>query len=327
MSRESTTTEPQSLTASRKDFAWLIGMSTVQLVVLLPFSAYIASLPFIQDEWGMTNTQSGIVFSAFLVGYALSSLVLVPLTDRISPSRVMIAGVIAIALSNLLFPLLAQDFWSGSFLRLLMGAGHVATYIPGIKLVSSRFAGGRRGMAVGMFVSAGYAGTTVSYVFMGALLSNTPSWRDAYMITALVGLIGVLLSFLLVRDRTGRVSTAQDDSARGKGLLSLEMLRDRAVVLAILAYALHTAELYMARLWLPLLLGATFIQSGREPLEAAALAATLSGLMFMMGIFGVFLGGIFSDYLGRTAGASLIFALSGASSFVIGWLVGVPPGS
>ena len=146
------------------------------------------------------------------------------------------------------------------------------------------------------------------------------------MITALVGLIGVLLSFLLVRDRTVRSGTAQDDSVRGKGLLSLEMLRDRAVVLAILAYALHTAELYLARLRLPLLLGATFIQSGREPLEAAALAAMLSGLMFMMGIFGIFLGGIFSDYLGRTAGASLIFALSGAISFVIGWLVGVPPG-
>ena len=47
--------------------------------------------------------------------------------------------------------------------------------------------------------------------------------------------------------------------------------------------------------------------------------------MFMMGIGGVFLGGMLSDYFGRSAGAAVIFFLSGACSFAVGWLVGVPP--
>ncbi|MCH8185671.1 MAG: MFS transporter, partial [Chloroflexi bacterium] len=59
-------------------------MSSILLLVLLPFSSYIASLPIIRDEWQMSNAQAAVVFSAYLIGYAVSSLVLVPLTDRIS---------------------------------------------------------------------------------------------------------------------------------------------------------------------------------------------------------------------------------------------------
>jgi MFS family permease len=93
----------------------------------------------------------------------------------------------------------------------------------------------------------------------------------------------------------------------------------------ILAYALHTAELYLARLWLPLLLGVTLMANGRSALEATTTAATLSGFMFMMGIIGAFAGGIVSDYLGRNKGAAFIFATSGLCSFIAGWLVGLPP--
>ena len=305
------------------DALWLAGMSSILLLVLLPFSSYIASLPFIRDEWQMSNAQAAVVFSAYLIGYAVSSLVLVPLTDRMSPERVLLISVLVIAVSNLLFPVLARDLWSGSLLRLIAGAGHVGVYIPGIQLVSSRFPGSRRGTAVGIFVGTGYAGTTLSYVFMGQLLNTTDSWREAYFITALAGLIGVALAYLLTRGRA--TPRAEAEAQPRKGRLNLEMLRDKSMVLVILAYGLHTAELYLARLWLPLLLGAVFVQTGKAPLEAAALAATFSGVMFMMGIGGVFLGGMLSDYIGRSAGAAIIFFLSGACSFAAGWLVGAPP--
>jgi len=291
--------------------------------MLLPFSSYMAALPLILEEWGMSKTQGGVVFSAYLVGYAATSLLLIPLVDRLSPRYMLIAGVIVAVVSNLLFSLMAHDMWTGALLRLFMGAGHVAVYIPGIQLVSRRYSGGKRGRAVGFFVSAGYVGTTVSYVFMGLLLNSAPSWQTAYFITALVGFAGVPLAVFLARgDKTRPIQISE--TARTTRRLSLNILRDRSIALIILAYALHTAELYLARLWLPLLLGAALIQSGREPLEAATLAATLSGFMFMTGIAGVFIGGLISDYLGRSMSGAIIFAVSGACSFAAGWLVGMP---
>ena len=308
--------------AGWRDLAWLGGISSILALSLLPFSSYIASAPLIIEEWGMSNAEAAVVFSAYLVGYAVSSVLLIPLADRLSPQRLLLISVLLMAASNLPFPL-AGDVWSGSALRFLSGMGHVGAYITGIQLTSARFAGSRRGTAVSVYVGAGYVGTTLSYVIMGLLLRVTPTWQWAYLITALVAAASVLPALLLAR----RSATTQPESPTpraGGRWLDLSVLRDRSVTLVIVGYALHTAELYLARLWLPLLLGAALISGGTPPLEAAALAATWSGFMFMTGIGGVLLGGFLSDYVGRTAGAMLIFAVSGACSFVAGWLIDAP---
>ena len=315
---------PSARGAGLRDHFWLIAFSASLLLVLLPFSSYIASLPLIRDEWAMTNVQAAVVFSAYLIGYALSSLVLVPLTDRVSPGPILLAGYVVVAVSNLLFPLLARDVWTASLFRFLGGAGHVAAYIPGIQMVALRYAGTKRGTAVAVFVSASYAGTTLSYVFMGQLLAVASTWRVAYFITALAGLVGVGVAYLMARSDHAALARPRHATA-GAGRLALWVLRDRPVALVIVAYALHTAELYLSRLWLPLLLGATLVRAGADPLKATSLAATLAGLMFMTGIAGAFWGGYLSDRVGRSAGGVLLFTVSGACSFVAGWLVGLPP--
>lgn len=303
------------------DIGWLAGISSTLLLTLLPFSSYIVSVPFVREEWTMSNTEAAVVFSAYLLGSALSALFLLPITDRVPARKVLIVSVVVMAVANILFPLLAREVWTASMLRFVAGAGHVGAYIPGVRLVSLRFAGSMRGTAVGTFVSIGFVGTTGSYAFMGWLLGMTDSWRTAYLLTALVGLVGVAIALWVVRDR--RSDEDVSDSPRSWGP-DLRILRGGSILLLNLAYALHTAELYLARLWLPLLLVAALVQSGREAGEAAVLAAAWSGFMFMSGSVGVFVGGMVSDRLGRTVGAGVIFAVSGIVSFIVGWSIGAP---
>jgi MFS family permease len=96
-------------------------------------------------------------------------------------------------------------------------------------------------------------------------------------------------------------------------------------MLNALAYALHTAELYLARLGFPLLLAAALARQGVDEKSAAVHAATLGGLMFMLGIGGALAGGYLSDRMGRALGAALIFGLSGLCSALAGPLLAVPP--
>jgi MFS family permease len=154
---------------------------------------------------------------------------------------------------------------------------------------------------------------------MGLLLTATESWHTAYLWTAAVSLLSLPILLALPQP------THEQPGKSTRGRLDITVLRDKPLAIMILAYALHTAELYLARLWLPLLLGTTLIANGRAPLEAAAQAGTLSGFMFMMGIVGAFAGGLASDYLGRYKGAAVIFASSGLCSFIAGWLTGLPP--
>ena len=107
----------------------------------------------------------------------------------------------------------------------------------------------------------GIRGTTVSFVLMGFLLDRFESWELAYLATTLPGLVGVAVTLLLAFERR-TVTPGSERTTTMAGWLSLEPLRDRRLMLVIMAYALHTAELFVARLWLPLLLVAALTMTG-----------------------------------------------------------------
>jgi MFS family permease len=253
------------------------------------------------------------VFSSYLAGTALASLLVVPLADRVPLRPLLLASVAVSVFSHLAFPLLAEGVAAASLLRLFAGAGHAGAYVLGIRLVVDRCSAAARGRAVGLFVSFGFAGTTLSYLFMGEAMARLASWREAYLAVAIASVPSLLLAVLLAR-REG------DDAGRGRAALDLRVLRERPLALLTIAYALHAAELYVARLWFPALLAFAFESAGASSEEAIARAARLAGVMFTLGVPAVFLGGALSDRLGRTAGAAAIFAASGVLSLLAGSL-------
>ena len=292
-------------------------MCAMLFVALLPFSSYAVVVSVIQRDWELGNASAAALFSAYLAGLAFASLLIVPLTDRFPVERFVVAGVGMLAVSNLLFPVLASGPASAALLRFVAGCGHVTVYFPSIRLVSQRFDRGGRGSAVAAFVGAGYLGTTLSYTITGIFLETTGSWRYAYGWTATVALAAVPLAYGLCRGPSSL-------KLKAPGLLTLRPLKERPLVLAIAGYALHSAELYLARLWLPLLLGAYLVRQEGDVFEANARAASIAGLMFSTGVVGVFLAGTVSDRVGRTLTAALLFAASGACSFAVGWLLDAP---
>ena len=79
-------------------------MSLMLFILLLPFSSYVAALSFIQGEWEINNTQSGAIFSAYLAGFALAALFVIPLTDRLPPRYIFIISASISVAANVLFP-------------------------------------------------------------------------------------------------------------------------------------------------------------------------------------------------------------------------------
>ncbi len=296
---------------------WLLMMSTTLFVMLFPFSSYVAALPIIQDDWGLNNTQAGAIFSAYLAGFAVSALVVVPMTDRFGSKRIFVLCTAISTAANVMFPLVANDAISASILRAIAGLGLVGVYNPGMRIVAERFAARGRGFAVGTFVTFFYASNSVSLTLTGLLMARF-EWRDAYLIMGVASGASVLLAYLLLRSH-------KSQSVIGStGRLDLSVLRNKAARIYITGYSLHAAELYIVRVWLPALLAAALIARGEDELSAVVGAAAIGGLAMASGAIGPVMGGAISDRWGRAASASVIFALSGACSFAIGWMTGFP---
>ena len=162
--------------------AWLAAMCVMLLTALLPFSSYVAALPLIQSEWGIGNTSAGVIFSAYLAGYALSALLVLPLTDRLPTRWVFLTSALVTVVGNLLFPVAAFEPVVATALRFLAGIGLVGIYMPGLRIISQEFPDSGRGAAMGLYVTAFYTANAVSLLATGALMNHL-DWRAAYLIT------------------------------------------------------------------------------------------------------------------------------------------------
>ena len=218
---------------------WLIGMCAMLMIALAPFASYVAALPFIQAEWGIGNTTAGLVFSGYLAGYAVSALFVLPLTDRLPTRWVFVVSASVSVAGNALFPLAAFEVPVAFALRFAAGVGLVGIYMPGLRIISRAFPSERRGVAMGLYVTAFYTANAVSLAATGLLLGASPlfgvwemDWRGAYLALSALSVVSVPMAYLLTRN------AGDSETARGSGRLDFGVLRNpltRAYIAGLLA--------------------------------------------------------------------------------------------
>ncbi|EEG76699.1 hypothetical protein [Dethiobacter alkaliphilus] len=68
---------------------WLKLLCLAEVGTMLVLLNYSAVLPVIQAEWGLSNTQAGLIYSAYQIGYILLVVVLSTLTDYMDAKKYM----------------------------------------------------------------------------------------------------------------------------------------------------------------------------------------------------------------------------------------------
>lgn len=135
-----------------------------------------ALLPSFQAEWGLTNTAAGWINGVFFAGYAITSPILVGLTDRVDARRIYLPCAFLATLSLFLFGWLAEGTWTAAALRLLAGIGLAGTYMPGLRALSDNVTGPRQSRYIVFYTATYGIGTALSVYFAG-LLEPLMGWR------------------------------------------------------------------------------------------------------------------------------------------------------
>ena len=294
--------------------AWLMLLCSCQIFIMLVFINYSAILPILKSEWTMNNTQAGLIFSVYQLGYIASGVILSALTDRVNIKLIFISSVIWSGCANLLFAFYADDFSSGLFLRALTGIGMGGTYMPGLKLVAERFEPGRRGKAIGIYVGSLVLGTSLSLALTG-WLTELYGWRIAFIVCSIGVFTGGAFSVLLFR------GYKPAPRLRTKAGFSGEVIKNRPALLMILGYGSHMWEMYGMRSWLAPFFTSALIGWGYEAGRATGLASGIAAVMIGIGAFSTAITGTLSDRFGRTATISMVMLASAALSLSFGWLI------
>ncbi|MEK6256673.1 MAG: MFS transporter, partial [Chloroflexota bacterium] len=272
--------------------SWLLVLSATQAGGLLVFMSFAGALPILQAEWGLSNSQAGIIQSAGQVGYLLAVLVISSMTDYIGSKRLIVGGALWAGIFNLLFAGFAYDTASAAILRALVGFGIAGIYMPGLKLITQRIVGVQRGRAVGLFVGSFTLGSAIS-IALGGNLASLFGWRLAFGLTSVGPLLGALLSWR-------SLPASGENGARLQSTRPMrELLQNRQALLIMMIYICHAWEVLGLRSWLAAFLAAARMNSGFTLSAATSSGATIAGIATLVAATATASVGAISDRVSR----------------------------
>ena len=269
----------------------------------------------IKDEFGLTDAQFGLMGGlAFALLYTTLAIPIAWLADRFSRVWIMTA---------------ALTLWSGftalcgvvgSFGHLFMarmgvGIGEAGGVAPAYSLISDYFPKHQRARALAAYAFGIPLGTAAG-TLVGGLLAVHYGWRTAFIVVGALGVVLAPIFRLVVRDPPrGGADRAPDAPpvvpAPAAPLREVAGLLGRKPSFWLLALGAASSSVcgYGVAAWLP----SFFMRS--LGLTLSQTAWYYSGIAFLGGVVGIWMGGVMADRLGAKSKAG--YPLTPAVAFLI----------
>ena len=293
-------------------------MCVAEALSMTGFAAYTTLLPVLQREWGLSNSEAGLVSGVYYAGYVAATPVLTSLTDRVDARRVYILACGLSLAGAAGFMLLAQGLWSALCFQFLIGAGLGGSYMPGLKMLADQLEGQAQSRAVGFYTASFGIGSSVS-IFLCGLIGGAWGWQAAFAFGAVGPVIAALMvNLVMPRGRTRAAGLP------APALLDFRpVLRNRRTLPYIAGYAAHNYELFGQRSWMMAFLVFT---ASLQPADAPMLvgAATLAAAINMLGPVMSISGNELAIRFGRRHVIFTFMTASGLTACVLGYTAALP---
>ena len=285
-----------------------------EVLSMTAFSGFAALLPVLAAEFGLNNSQAGLISGIVLGGYMTGVPFLGSLTDRVDARRVYACAALAAACGALGFAFMVSGFWSAMVCQTLIGIGLAGTYIPGMKALTDRVEGPWQSRGAAIYGAVFGVGTSGSLILCGALASGF-GWRTAFVVASIGPLIAAAIIVLSLAPST------PCPTARRALFDFRPALRNAAVRPYMFSSFAHAWELHGTRAWLVAFL--TFAAGGAIDSVPGGVALT-AALILLLGPIASVSGNELALRIGR--GRILTWGAAGSAtlSMIFGFTAGLP---
>jgi predicted MFS family arabinose efflux permease len=256
-------------------------------------------------EFGVSYGDSGRLFTAFMIGYFLTSPFFGYLGDRISRRLLIILGVLVWSGGTVLTGA-AHGFGMLLFYRAMVGVGEASYATLSPTLISDSWPRAARNNALTLFYTAIPVGSAMGYI-LGGEVAAYAGWRYAFFWAGAPGLL-LALMLLLVHEPGRGESDARGDTRPpppGPGDV-LRLFCNVEYSLVVWGYVAYTFALGAFAFW-----GPTFFERVHG-LSLARADTFFGGTIIVTGLAGTLLGGFIATWWQRRTPAGYALML-GAS--------------
>jgi len=298
----------------------VIALSVLTLINLLNYlDRYVVSgiVPDLKaPPLGLSDSQIGLLTTAFMLVYMVAAPVFGALGDRVSRTRPIAIGVFLWSIATIV------SGFAGTYAHLLgaraiVGIGEAAYVSIAPALLADSFSRAQRGRVLSVFNMAIPVGAALGYI-VGGLMSHHFSWRAAFFVAGAPGLVMAALVLRLkdpprgAQDESeeGKAPAKANDNARGatanggdgsfaradggpaRGAITvyLDLLKRAPYLLVVLGYAAYTFALGGLAVWMP-----NFLERVHN-VPAVQATTSFGAIVVVTGFLGTFAGGWLGDY-------------------------------
>jgi MFS family permease len=245
--------------------------------------------PRMTAELGLTNTQFGLVISAFSYPYALIQLFGGRIIDRLGARRMLLLCGAAVCIVTVLTGLVG-GMASLFALRLALGIGEGFAFPAATRAMATWLPPARWGFAQGITHAAARLGNAVTPPMLVGLMALV-SWRGAFVVLGLASAIWVILWLAVTKNDPERQPRAP---ATAPATIPWLQLAKRIAPVTAVDFC-YGWTLWVFLTWLP----SFFLKSFGLDLAHSAL---FSGGVLLAGVAGDWAGGYASDRIYRRTG-------------------------
>ena len=252
-----------------------------------------ATLPLILAGLAISDTEGGLLQSAFILTYSLACPVAGWVGDRHPRLRLAAAGVFVWSAATIASGLAPTYAWL-LLARAIIGVGEASYAVVTPSLLSDCYPPERRSRVLGIFYAAIPVGTALGYV-VGGLVGEALGWRAAFLVAGAPGAVLAGLLLFLREPPRGALDPARPPGETPLGLrASLRaLLARRSYVVNTVSQVIYTFAMGGLATWMP----TYFVRERGIPLGTAA--STFGLILVVAGFLGTLTGGRLSDAFAR----------------------------
>lgn len=195
MAQSGIAARPSGFPATTKVLTLVCAMYFISYIVRQNVSTAIIA---IRPEFGLTNTQAGLIFSAFGYPYLLFQILGGVTADRFGPRLTLFVSGLVWAGATVLTSF-AWDFYSLFAARILMGFGVGATLPTATRAMQYWVESRKRGFAQGITHAFSRLGNALTPGLIVGLMAVV-TWRGSFVVVGLAGFVWVAVWFWYFRD-------------------------------------------------------------------------------------------------------------------------------
>ena len=266
----------------------LIALTVISLLSYLDRYVLSAVLPWIKDDFALSDSLGGLLGSMFMVMFLVASPLSGYLGDRMVRKYLVSGGVLLWSLATIGSGL-APNYATLLLTRALIGVGEAGYAVVAPGIIADLFGKEQRGRVLAWFYLSVPIGSAMGYL-LGGYVGQQFGWRSAFYVAGAPGLVMAIVALLLGEPERGATDDDIEAGPRLSGPESwLRLLRTPGWRFNTLGSALMLFTVGGMGFWMPTFLVRT---QGLTP-EAAGIY--FGGVIVGGGVLGTIVGGVFAD--------------------------------